>query len=227
MMTGDPAEPADLPDLPDLPDPTRIILNSAVFGGRGSFVVAVQMPFETGDDSDGDNENFNLVLKISGEDDIVTPVTIRDVSRPRTNTISTSSPVYSPPRRPTTPGGTGPSSRLRFPYPITVQGQPIFEQAPGNLDLQHNVPDLAVLIDGNLVEAGFKNYFLRTGGRERWGYPTSEVLVLENGALTQFYQRGVVDFHNVGLVGWWNGDLPGITLAATGGTALTRGWKLT
>ncbi len=194
-VTDEPAESEDLPN------PATITLDRNIFGGHGSFVMAVQMPFEAGGDSDGDNENFNLVLKISGEDDIVTPVTIRDVSRPRTHTISTSSPVYSPPRRPTTPGGTSPSSRLRFPYPITVQGQPLFEQAPGNLDLQHNVPDLAVLIDGNLVEAGFKNYFLRTGGRERWGYPTSEVLVLENGALTQFYQRGVVDFHNVGL-GW-------------------------
>ena len=162
------------------------------------------MPFETGDDSDGNNENFNLVLRLSNGGDIVTsvPVTIRDVSRPRTHTISSSSPVYSPPRRPTSPpGGTSPSNRLRFPYPITVQGQPLFMQAPGNLDLQHNVPNLEVLIDGNLVPAGFKSFFIRTGRTERWGFPTSEVLVLENGALTQFYQRGVVDFHNVQF-GW-------------------------
>lgn len=198
-MTGDPAEDEDLPGR------ATITLDSSVFGGRGSFVVAVQMPFETGENSDGDNENFNLILKLSelsNRADIVVPVTIRDVSRPRTHTISASSAVYSPPRRPTSPTtGTSLSNRLRFPYPITVQGQPLFEQDTDNLDLQHNVPDLAVLIDGNLVEAGFKNYFLRTGGRERWGFPTSEVLVLENGALTQFYQRGVVDFHNVGL-GW-------------------------
>ena len=77
-----------------------------------------------------------------------------------------------------------------------------FEKAPGNLDLQHNIPDLEVTLpNGEVVTADFLGHFLETGELTRWGYPTSEVLVLEDGTLTQFYQRGVVDFHNLGS-GW-------------------------
>ena len=77
-----------------------------------------------------------------------------------------------------------------------------FEKAPGNLDLQHNIPDLEVTLpNGEVVRADFLGHFLETGEITRWGYPTSEVLVLEDGTLTQFYQRGVVDFHNLGS-GW-------------------------
>ena len=77
-----------------------------------------------------------------------------------------------------------------------------FERAPGNLDLQHNIPDLEVTLpNGEVVTADFLGHFLETGELTRWGYPTSEVLVLEDGTLTQFYQRGVVDFHNLGS-GW-------------------------
>ena len=75
-------------------------------------------------------------------------------------------------------------------------------QAPLNPELKHNVPDLEVtLVEGTIVGADFIGHYERTGGFRRWGYPTSEVLVLEDGTLTQFYQRGVVDFHDVGL-GW-------------------------
>ncbi len=52
-----------------------------------------------------------------------------------------------------------------------------------------------------MIPADFLGHYRGTGGFARWGYPTSEVFVLENGALTQFYQRGVVDFHDVGS-GW-------------------------
>lgn len=76
-----------------------------------------------------------------------------------------------------------------------------YVEAPGNKDLKHNIPDLELAIDGSLVRADFLAHFGRTGGIERWGYPTSEVLVIEPNTLTQFYQRGVVDFHNLGS-GW-------------------------
>ena len=39
------------------------------------------------------------------------------------------------------------------------------------------------------------DHYNRTGGVTRWGLPTSEVLVIEAETLTQYYQRGVVDFH--------------------------------
>ena len=76
-----------------------------------------------------------------------------------------------------------------------------FITAPGNERLRHNVPDLEVNFDGTLLKADFLTHFRDTGGVDRWGYPTSEVMILEPGTLTQFYQRGVVDFHDVGS-GW-------------------------
>ena len=77
-----------------------------------------------------------------------------------------------------------------------------FEIARGNPDLAHNIPELEITFaNGQVRTADFLGHYLRTGGRTRWGYPTSEVLILEDGTLTQFYQRGVVDFHNLGN-GW-------------------------
>ncbi len=67
--------------------------------------------------------------------------------------------------------------------------------------LKHNVPNLLVFADGQLRSADFKNHFENTGAIERWGLPISEVFEEETGALTQYYQRGAVDFHNV--VGVW------------------------
>ena len=70
--------------------------------------------------------------------------------------------------------------------------------APNNPDLQHNVPSLQVEADGQTLVADFKTHFESTGGLSRWGYATSEVFVEEKGTLTQYYQRGAVDFHRVG-----------------------------
>ena len=68
--------------------------------------------------------------------------------------------------------------------------------------LAHNIPVLSVqLPGGGVAVADFRAHFEDTGGMERWGYPVSEVLIVEPGALSQYYQRGVVDFHSVGA-GW-------------------------
>ena len=64
-----------------------------------------------------------------------------------------------------------------------------------NASLKHNVPNLNVLVDGQLRSANFRDHFEDTGGVERWGLPTSEVIEENTGSLTQYYQRGVVDFH--------------------------------
>lgn len=88
----------------------------------------------------------------------------------------------------------------RFQGRITVLDNR-FVEAPGNDELKHNIPDLEVEMDGATLFADFLSHYDRTGGRTRWGFPTSEVLVLEPKSLTQFYQRGVVDFHNLGA-GW-------------------------
>ncbi len=73
-----------------------------------------------------------------------------------------------------------------------------FVEAPRNEELKHNIPDLELATEHETLRADFLGHYQRTGGLERWGYPTSEVLMLEPNTLTQFYQRGVVDFHNVG-----------------------------
>ena len=61
--------------------------------------------------------------------------------------------------------------------------------------LSHNVPNLLLTIDGAEHRATFRDHFLATGAEQRWGLATSEVLVEEEGSLTQYYQRGVVDYH--------------------------------
>ncbi len=76
-----------------------------------------------------------------------------------------------------------------------------YVEGPGNENLKHNIPNLEIAWKDITRTADFLTHYDITGGLERWGYPVSEVLVLESGALTQFYQRGAVDFHNVGQ-GW-------------------------
>ncbi len=186
-------------DLPLLPGNSQTILNLADANvGAGTYVIAMKMPF-TGDE-DRVNEKFAMTLRGGpGGDPVgeVATVTIRDVTRERTRNISTSSRVYQPPRRPTP--RPDPVDRPSFDYPAFVIDNQ-YEVDLNNPDLRHNIPDLSVTIDGRTVVAGFLSHYRNTGGRERWGYPTSEVLVLEDGTLTQFYQRGAVDFHNI--VGW-------------------------
>ena len=64
-----------------------------------------------------------------------------------------------------------------------------------NPNLDHNISDLQVSVGGQTLDAGFLDYYNRTGQLKRWGFATSEVLEIESGTLTQFFQRGVIDFH--------------------------------
>ncbi|MCY3782676.1 MAG: hypothetical protein OXG79_02700 [Chloroflexi bacterium] len=64
-----------------------------------------------------------------------------------------------------------------------------------NPALSHNIPRLEVTIAGQTLTADFAAFYDSSGGLTRWGLPTSEVFQEETGALTQYYQRGVVDFH--------------------------------
>lgn len=186
-------------DLPAFPGTDRDLLDlSGAGAGAGTYVVAVKMPFSG--DADRHNEEFTMTLTSADGGTALgeATVTIRDVTRARSRNISTSSQVYQPPRRPTS--RPRPEDTKAFDYPAFVTDNQ-YEVAPGNPDLRHNIPDLSVNIDGRTVIAGFLSHYRNTGGLGRWGYPTSEVLVLENRTLTQFYQRGVVDFHDVGA-GW-------------------------
>ena len=87
-----------------------------------------------------------------------------------------------------------------FPARFIVTDNQFFSD-PGNENLKHNIPDLEVTFEDRSLRAGFLTHFRRTGGFERWGYPTSEVMILEPNTLTQFFQRGALDFHDVG--GGW------------------------
>ena len=60
--------------------------------------------------------------------------------------------------------------------------------------LQHNIPNLVVARERQSLEANFLDFYDRTGGLTRWGYPTSEVFEETSGMLTQYFQRGVVDW---------------------------------
>ena len=66
--------------------------------------------------------------------------------------------------------------------------------------LEHNIPNLRVIRNGQTHEVNFLDHYNATGGITRWGYPTSEVVEEETGNLAQYYQRGVVDWH-------WRQDL--------------------
>lgn len=76
-----------------------------------------------------------------------------------------------------------------------------YPEFPYNPDLDHNISNLRVSVGGQNLNANFLEYYNRTGRIERWGFATSEVLEIEPGTLTQFFQRGVIDFHDVGA-GW-------------------------
>ena len=62
-------------------------------------------------------------------------------------------------------------------------------------ELEHNVADVVgTFVDGTAFESSFLQHFEGTGGVERWGFPTSAIFEETLGTLTQYYQRGVVDW---------------------------------
>ena len=72
-----------------------------------------------------------------------------------------------------------------------VAGAHFFEE------LQHHAVDVAgTFLDGTAFRANFLANYNRTGGVERWGYPTSAVVEETPGTLTQYYQRGVIDWQS-------------------------------
>ncbi len=86
---------------------------------------------------------------------------------------------------------------------VVIDNITLVDDVGGNDLLRHNVPNLELRIDGEIQRADFASHFLNTGGIKRWGLATSEVLAEESNAITQYYQRGVVDYH-------LRGDLGGI-----------------
>lgn len=61
--------------------------------------------------------------------------------------------------------------------------------------LRHSLTDWRVRLDGELLTAGFATYFSATGGLRRWGYPTSDPWREVPGVISQWFQRGVMDWN--------------------------------
>ena len=151
---------------------------------RGNYRIAIGLP--ENEDEDGDNTltaifGHGTVDADAGTGAVTTilgiaSLTIRDASY--------SAPVV------VVPAETG------FGSIVVTQNE--YVEAPGNEDLKHNVSNLLVAVGDDSVAANFLDIYSATGGLDRWGYPTSEVVIIEDGALSQFYQRGVLDFHNTG-----------------------------
>lgn len=179
---ADPTEDSESFDLPGLVpgqnEPSAYRLYSIDHDNErrltGTFAVAVDIPEESIDD--GRNDTFTMRLATRdgiGSTQAIAKVTILDGD----------DPVDPDPGPPPPDLGTWLVEDANF----------YFDDK--NATLAHNVPELSAIVDGQALVADFLGHYLRTGAKTRWGLPTSEVLVIESGALTQYYQRGVVDFH--------------------------------
>ncbi|MXX67111.1 MAG: hypothetical protein F4Z40_09085 [Chloroflexi bacterium] len=121
-------------------------------------------------DSDADPNADGATAVMDTILDIV-PLTIRDVS-------------YAAPA----PAPMMPESS--FESVVVTQNE--YVEAPGNEDLKHNISNFTVTVGGNAVTADFLDVYNGTGGLDRWGYPTSEVVEIPGIGLTQFFQRGAL-----------------------------------
>ena len=91
------------------------------------------------------------------------------------------------------PGGSVPPGPA--PSTLTLRVDRVRHDAP-DTHLAHNIPDLTLtLAGGTEIACNFLTHYDATGGLTRWGWAISEVLEERAGALTQYYQRGVVDCH--------------------------------
>ena len=74
--------------------------------------------------------------------------------------------------------------------------------SPHASPLPHNIVDLQVRLDDELWTIGFRSYFRATGGLRRWGWAISEPLREHAGTVTQYFQRGVMDWASDGRGGY-------------------------
>ncbi len=65
---------------------------------------------------------------------------------------------------------------------------------PLTSELPHNLVDLRVRLDGRLWTVDFRHYYESTGGLVRWGWPISEPLRESASVVSQYFQRGVMDW---------------------------------
>ena len=67
-------------------------------------------------------------------------------------------------------------------------------RAPLTSSTAHTLTNWLVRLDGQLRVAPFAAYFTATGGIDRWGWPISEPVQESAGAVSQYFQRGVMDW---------------------------------
>ena len=67
-------------------------------------------------------------------------------------------------------------------------------RAPLTSATEHNLTNWLVRLDGQLRVVPFAAYFTATGEIDRWGWPISEPLLESSGTVTQYFQRGVMDW---------------------------------
>lgn len=67
-------------------------------------------------------------------------------------------------------------------------------RAPLTSSTAHNLTNWLLRLDGQLRIAPFAAYFTATGGIDRWGWPISEPLLEREGSVSQYFQRGVMDW---------------------------------
>ena len=141
----------------------------------GQFRIAIGLPVNEKESDDNTLTAFFGHRTAADDADLqsilsIAPVTIRDAS-------------YEAPVVPTTPESS-------FTSVVVTQSE--YVEAPGNEDLKHNISNLIVTVGGEAVPADFLDVYNATGGLDRWGYPTSEVVELPGIGLTQFFQRGAL-----------------------------------
>ena len=146
----------------------------------GNYRIAIGLPENKEEDSD------NTLTALFGHADALaaTPAdtnlaTVLDVASLTIRDTSSETPVEVP---------TMPESS--FESVVVTQNE--FVEAPGNEDLKHNISNFTVTVGGAAVNANFLDVYNATGGLERWGYPTSEVVEIPGIGLTQFFQRGAL-----------------------------------
>jgi hypothetical protein len=183
MIAGDTGNLTDMAKGPDVSQTVIDLDDDHVTAGTqanleaGNYRIAIKLP--ENDDEDTDNTlhlAYGLLGDVDGTTTLTTvldivPVTIRDAS------------YEAPATAPTAPESS-------FESIVVTQSE--YVEAPGNEDLKHNISNLTVTVGGNAVSANFLDVYNATGGLERWGYPTSEVVEIPGVGLTQFFQRGAL-----------------------------------
>lgn len=70
----------------------------------------------------------------------------------------------------------------------------VVTRAPLTSPTAHNLTNWLVRRSGEVRVTPFAAYFTATGGIDRWGWPISEPLLESEGTVTQYFQRGVMDW---------------------------------